>query len=241
MNSERAERVLVFLPSFNDCELLGRLTRSISELGTRFIPLVIDDGSQQPVQREALAPRTRLVRLPTNFGIGVATHVAFDHALKQSYAAIVRVDADGQHPVTAIVDLVASIKSGDADIVVGVRTNRNSGSGWRAGAAELVRNYLAAVSRWMSGGRAPSDVNSGFFAAGSNAIRVLNAIDLDRFPEPQMYMLAARRGLRIREIPIEQAAREYGRSTITLGHALRIFYAFNIMVLAELLQRSKVR
>ena len=56
-----------------------------------------------------------------------------------------------------------------------------------------------------------------------------------------MYMLAPRRGLNILEVPIEQISREFGRSTITIGHAISIIYGFSIVVLAELLQGSKAK
>jgi len=231
--------VLVFLPTFNDLELLGSLTHDVVSLGEGYSPLVIDDGSYPAVERASLAPGSMVFHAPTNFGLGTASHIAFDHALRHGYRAVVRIDADGQHPVASVPSLLAPLDEGRADIVVGVRTNRNKTSGPRNLAATIVRAYLALVARWMSGGGAPSDVNSGFFAANPKAARVLNTVRLERFPEPQMYMLAPRRGLTIAEILIEQSAREHGRSTVTLGHALRIFYGFNIVVLAELLQGSR--
>ena len=241
MNQELGSRVLVFLPTYNDLELLGDLTREIEDLGKDYTPLVIDDGSHPNVAIADLAPRSLIFRASANFGVGTATHIAFDHALRHGYRAVVRVDSDGQHPVGGIPELLAPLNAGSADIVVGVRTNRNRISSVRELAAAAVRVYLSAVAGWMSRGDAPSDVNSGFFAASAKAAQALNDVRLERYPEPQMYMLAPRRGLTIAEIQIEQLAREYGRSTITIGHALRIFYGFNIVVLAELLQGSKTR
>jgi glycosyltransferase involved in cell wall biosynthesis len=230
---------LVLIPAFNDSELLPSITKAIQDLGNSFCPLVVDDGSRAPVDQSSLAPGSLFFRFPANFGLGIATHVAFDHALACGYDALVRVDADGQHPIEAIPRLIAPIASGDADLVVAARTNRHEGSGVRAFAARMVRHYLSWVARRMTNGNAPSDVNSGFFAISSRAVKALQNVQLERFPEPQMYILAGRRGLRIREVAIEQLPREHGSSTITLGRALAVFYRFNIFVLGEILRKSE--
>jgi len=239
MNKATTNEVLVFLPTFNDLELLGDLTQEIAGLGDEYVPLVIDDGSNPSVDRSSLAPRGLVFHSPANFGVGTATHIAFDHALRHRYRAVVRIDADGQHPVSWIPRLLEPLEDETADIVVGVRTNRNCVPGVRGIAARGVRAYLSGVAKLMSHGGAPSDVNSGFFAANLRAAQILNPVRLERFPEPQMYMLAPRRGLAITEVAVEQMSREYGRSTITISHALRILYGFNIVVLAELLQGSR--
>jgi len=177
--------------------------------------------------------------MPVNFGLGVATHIAFDHALRHGFQALVRVDADGQHPIEAVSQLLSPLQNGDADIVVARRVNRSEGRGLRNIAAKVVRTYLSLVGRLMSGGATPRDLNSGFFALNREAISVLNSTLLEHYPEPQMFVLAARRGLRVVEVEVAQRTRQHGVSTVTLGHALRLLYRFNIFVLAELLQKSR--
>jgi hypothetical protein len=44
----------------------------------------------------------------------------------------------------------------------------------------------------------------------------------------------------VAEVTIEQEPRRHGSSTLTLGQALRILYRFNIFVLSDLLQKSRV-
>jgi glycosyltransferase involved in cell wall biosynthesis len=239
--TDNNRRTLVFLPTYNDRELLMSLTAGVHALGQNFQALVIDDGSQHPIRKHEIAPNTLLVRVPANFGLGMATHIAFDHALLHDYAAIVRVDSDGQHPVEMLPDLVSPIFDGTADIVVGERTNRDERTGLRELVSRMVRGYLSSIAYAMTKGQAPSDVNSGFFAANIKAAKKLNAYDLDRFPEPQMYVLAPRNGLVASGLKIEQAERQHGNSKVTLGHAVRLFYRFNIFILAELLQRSGIR
>jgi len=127
------------------------------------------------------------------------------------------------------------------DVVVAGRHNRDRISDVRSVLARVARGYLSLLSRMLTNGQAPRDVNSGFFAASRSAAEVLNGFQFERYPEPQMYVLACRRGLRLAEIAIEQLAREHGISSLTLGHAVRLTYRFSVFVLAELLQHSRVQ
>jgi dolichol-phosphate mannosyltransferase len=230
-------KVLVFVPTLNDVEHLTAIADAVRLLDGAYTILILDDGSAAPIDRMIDQNNCLHFRLPTNSGLGVCTHIAFDHALREDYSAVVRVDADGQHPVTMIPALLAELNTGAADVVVASRSNRNEGTGWRIACSRIVRSYLSAVAQLLTDGRVPSDVNSGFFAANRTAMETLNICRLERFPEPQMYILACRRGLQISEVPVEQKAREHGSSSVTLSHALRILYRFNIFVLSELLHK----
>jgi glycosyltransferase involved in cell wall biosynthesis len=229
-------KVLVFIPTLNDSEYLAEIIDNISKLDEALVVLVLDDGSAVPVKPVLSESDCLHFRLPTNFGLGVCTHIAFDHALRGGYRAIIRIDSDGQHPTAMIPELLAKLTANEADIVVASRSNRNQGSGWRFAVGRVVRGYISAIARLVTNGGVPGDVNSGFFAANLAAMKILNNCRLERFPEPQMYILACHHGLRVSEVSVEQQARKHGSSTITFGHALRIVYRFNIFVLSELLQ-----
>ena len=230
------DKVLVFVPTFNDVEYLATIVDEIQKLDGAFTVLVLDDGSAIPIRSILNRSHCLHFRLPANFGLGVCTHIAFDHALRGNYRAIIRVDSDGQHPVEMIPALLAKLTAGEADVVVASRINRNQGSGLRFAISRIARGYISTTARLMTKGMVPGDVNSGFFAANPRAMEALNSYQLERFPEPQMYILACRHSLRVAEVPVAQMARKHGSSTITFGHALRIVYRFSIFVLSELLQ-----
>lgn len=248
MSSEESTRdseLLVFIPTYNDYEVVGEIIAEIRSTLPESQILVLDDGSQ--VQDNANVfddlrsdPNILFYRLPTNFGLGVCTNIAFDFALSADYPNIVRIDADGQHLVSDIPQLLGPLREGNADLIVGTRINRNSRRGVRGSIAIVARQYMSLMARILTDRRAPLDVNSGFFAANKRAMATLNQFQYERYPEPQMYILGCRRGLRVQEVSISQREREHGSSTLTLGHALRLFYRFNIFILAEVLQRSRV-
>jgi glycosyltransferase involved in cell wall biosynthesis len=229
-------RVLVFIPTYNDVEQLAAIITEVHELNIAATILVLDDGSMEPVVTALHQLDCLHFRLPANFGLGVCTQIAFDHALRHEYDAIIRVDADGQHPVTEIPALLELLENDEADVVVATRGNRDQGSGQRAFFSRIARSYLSTLAWLLTSGSAPSDVNSGFFAANQSALKKLNANQLERFPEPQMYVLACRLGLRVGAIVVVQLARQERTSTVTVSHGLRLAYRFSIFALSELIQ-----
>ena len=233
-----ADEVLVFVPSYNDMDLVGDVVNGITALPGKFRVLVIDDGSTVGGRLDWAESEVLFVRLGDNFGLGTGTHIALDHMLRYGYRAVVRADGDGQHPVEQIPKLLAALEADDADLVVGSRINQIDGTGLGPLARRLVKWYFTRIARLITGNKAPSDVNSGFFAFNRRGAEVLNRFHLERFPEPQIFILACREGLRVKEVFIEQAERRRGSSSLGLIHAARMFFRFNIFVIAEMMRAT---
>jgi glycosyltransferase involved in cell wall biosynthesis len=227
------DRILVFIPSFGDGDSALRVAGEVRTRLPDCTVLIIDDGSHSGRVAATDDAHILTVRLADNFGLGVCTHVAIDHMLRHGYSILVRIDADGQHPGEEIVNLIAPIIAGNADVVVGTRTNHaDDGDVLR----RAVKRYYNAVAAAVTHGRAPKDVNTGFFALNAEAGARIGGHLLERFPEPELFILACRVGLRLAEIGVAQQARETGRSTLTVFHAARMFYRFNMFVLNELIR-----
>lgn len=177
-----------------------------------------------------------VARLPGNYGLGVCSHVAMDHMIAAGYDFLVRVDADGQHPEQDIPRLLEKLRDGRADIVVASRTS----DGGRLSGLNLLRGimkvYFSVVSKIVTLGKSPSDVNSGFFALNRTAAEVLNREFMERYPEPQMFVSACRRGLKLSEIEVEQRKREHGVTTLGIVAAIQLFYRFNLFIFGEMIR-----
>jgi len=239
-SAQAAEKsVLVLIPAFNEGASVAALARAVLALGAGYRPLVIDDGSQEPLEVRTLPTGTLLFRSPFNAGIGVATHIAFDHALAQGYDHVVRVDGDGQHPAERIPDLLTPILEGRADLVAGERVNQANGAGLDKGLRNLAKTYYSAIASLLTAGKAPIDVNTGFFAASRHAIERLRVVDLERFPEPQMFVSACRLGLRVTTVSIEQLDRSQGSTSLNLARALAMFYRFNLFFLQQIIESGR--
>jgi glycosyltransferase involved in cell wall biosynthesis len=229
-------KILVFIPTYNDTEFLREMTEIVTSLPGNFTPLVVDDGSTQAIDQNMVAPGTLLTRIPTNFGLGAATHIAFDHAIRHRYDVVARLDSDGQHPVTNLPNLIKPLEEGKADMAIGLRVNRDEGHGFRSLLAKSIRWYLTKVSSFVSKGKTPHDMNTGFFAVTVDAARKLNSLNLERYPEPQIFLSAHTLNITIFECPIRQREREFGRSSISIIRAVMLLGRFHILLLALWLQ-----
>jgi len=227
--------VLVLIPAFNEGRSAIGVATSVLNLGSAYRPLVIDDGSIDPIDPKDLPRGALFFRCPFNAGIGVATHIAFDHAIARGYDYVVRLDGDGQHPAERVPDVLAPLLRDEADLVAGIRINHGQGSGLR----RMAKSYYAGVASMLTGGKAPIDVNTGLFGANLAAIRRLSALDLERFPEPQMFVSACRMGLRVTSIEIAQSPRESGASSLSPLRALAMFYRFHLFVIEWLLESGR--
>ena len=110
--------ILLILPAYNEEDAIGDVLDNISQLPLDFDVLVIDDGSRDGTSRIAEERGAIVLKHQVNMGIGASTQTGFKLAFQRGYKIVVRVDADGQHPVETIPELVKSLEKG-ADIVVG--------------------------------------------------------------------------------------------------------------------------
>ena len=229
------KRVLIFIPTFDDFSQLPTIIESINALKKPYTLLVIDDGSKPTT---AAFRNCLYYRLPDNFGLGVTTHIAVDHALKYQYDILIRLDADGQHSVEDIPRILEPFYADECDLVVGERLNRFEKSDGLSSLRNLTKNYYSWSASKLTQKRAPRDVNSGFFAINKKAMEVITNSFLERYPEPQMYILIAKKRLTIKTILIEQQNRKSGDSTLNLFSAIRMFYRYTLFILGEMLNKQ---
>jgi membrane-associated phospholipid phosphatase len=120
--SLRVDSVAALMPTFGDIpsrELVEETSRHVARL------LIVDDGSPAETahELERLAAETgaELVRLPANRGKGSAVKAGLDRLLATTSApdAVLVIDADGQHPASAIPSLLTAAE--DAELVIGDR------------------------------------------------------------------------------------------------------------------------
>ena len=135
-------RIVVLIPTFNDHDEINQMVIDILKLDLNYEILVVDDGSDRPVNVDSASERVRLIRLPDNLGIGLCVGVAIDYALNIGADFLVRVDGDGQHPVESIPELVAHCRLESADLVLGCRVGSSIDS-----TDKLAR---AVMKNWMN-------------------------------------------------------------------------------------------
>jgi glycosyltransferase involved in cell wall biosynthesis len=220
-------RILVVVPAYNEHSTVAQVVADITRLGHDC--LVVDDGSTDRTAEHARAAGADVLTLRTNRGVGGALQAGFRYAVEHGYDAVVQVDADGQHPVEHIGDLLEAAHHTGASLVVGNRFHRPCSYPISFPRRRLIALFARLMSPHL--GFRPSDPTSGF--------RVIRTPLLEHFAAqfPQHYLgdtveatlAAARVGYRIVEAPVTMQPRTSGRSPVSrrraVGGLLRAYRA----------------
>ena len=210
-------RVLVIIPAYNEQESIGAVLVSLKEHAPNYDVVVIDDGSRDNTRSIARAAGAAVIRLPVNLGIGGAVQTGFKYAWRNGYDVAVQCDADGQHPVALIPDLVNRVLTGDADMVIGSRYVASTAyvpSFFR----RLGKSILSRVVDFFIGGGI-TDTTSGFRAINRKALAVLSRHYPEDYPEAEVLVILHRSGLKAIEIPVQMFSRQGGESSIRARQA----------------------
>ena len=202
--------IAVVIPAYNEEEnighVLGTMPKELMERGLCVI--VVDDGSSDRTFEVAREAGALAVRSPINRGGGAALRMGFDIARDHGAEIVVTMDADGQHLPSEIERLLAPILANDLDFVIGSRLvgQRESDS--------LVRlagiHFFNAVIRLLTPVRI-TDCSNGFRAFRTSELtRVL--LRQDQFHTSELIIDAAKKGIRIGEVPITVKRRLSGES-----------------------------
>jgi dolichol-phosphate mannosyltransferase len=223
-------RVTVVVPTFNEADNLPILARALLALPLpRLSVLVADDNSPDGTGEVAdkLAaelngpgePRISVVHRTAKEGIGRAYVDGMSRALEAGAEYVVQMDADLSHQPEVIPEMLGTMLSTDAGLVIGSRyvIGGSLSDQWGLHRRLLSRGGSAYVNMIMRLGI--RDTTGGFKLWRRD---VLDAIDLDRVRSDgfsfqiEMNHRCKQLGCRIVEIPIHFEERYSGSSKISL-------------------------
>lgn len=212
--------VLVLVPAFNEQESVGAVLAELKTHG--FSSLLISDGSTDRTADIAWTVGSKVLELPINLGVGGALRAGFKFACRHGYKAVIQVDADGQHPVTEIENLIAAANTSGAHMVIGSRFKDGAGKMDVSGIRRVVMRFLS-YSATSAAREKISDSTSGF--------RLIRTPLLDEFAKHfavnylgdtyEAVIAAGRAGYSVVEIPAGLLPRENGESTASTSAAIR--------------------
>ena len=178
--------------------------------------------------------------LSVNLGIGGAIQTGIMYAARNGFDYLVRIDGDGQHPVSEIKKVVAPILSGEADMSIGSRfitPPTSHESNFKSTSARRVGIHLFRFLNRLIIGQTITDSTSGFRAYNRKLIEYLadNYPSFD-YPEPEEITLLGVNGYKIAEVAVNMQERQHGSSSI---NALKSIYYMIKVIFAILITASR--
>lgn len=213
-------KILAAIPAYNEASRICRVVAATKPYATDVV--VIDDGSTDATALHAAAAGARVLRHCINRDLGGALQTAFAYARSSDADILVTIDGDGQFQPNEISRLVAPLREGIADVVIGSRfLQKNTVPFFRR-----CGNYAGNFVTWFFFASRVSDSQSGFRAFSRKAIAVMQLRTSGMEISSEIIKEIYQKHLRVKEVPVTVL---YDTYTLSKGQGfvrgLRTFFA----------------
>jgi glycosyltransferase involved in cell wall biosynthesis len=211
------------IAAFNEAAVIRSVVGEVAARG--YAVVVVDDGSRDDTAASARMPGVSVLRHAINLGQGAALQTGIEYAVRRGARYLVTFDADGQHSVEDIPELVAALAT--HDIALGSRFLGKQVVGASRRRMFLLRTATAMSNR-MSG-LVLTDAHCGLRAFRASAAPAL-CITQNRMAHASELLRKIRTsGLRVVEVPVTVKYTEHSMRKGQGGfQAIRILFDYFI-------------
>lgn len=211
----------VIVPVYNEEKTIAKIISLIDSVGIDKEIIAVDDASGDrslEILRGISLPCLRVIAHPRNMGKGAAFRTGLDNAKGE---IVIIQDADLEYDPRDYLKLIPPILNNQADMALGARFSEGY-TGLRL--HQLGNRVLTALHNLLFGGRL-NDLYTCYKAARREVFQGLG-LKSDGFSiEQEIMAKAARKKLRIIEVPIEYHPRSYAD-----GKKIRYYDAFKVIL-----------
>ena len=193
-------RVVAAIPAYNEAASIAEVVRATRRYVDEVV--VVDDGSSDATAQIARGAGASVVRHHVNRGKAAGIVTACRAAAERGADVLVLLDGDGQHDPDEIPRLLAPVRRGEADVVVGSRflDLRNPIPFYRT-----IGQRVLNLATHLGSGIPCSDSQCGYRALTRRAFTALELRETflhGLAVESEMQFEIAARGLRLAEVPV---------------------------------------
>jgi len=201
---------VLVIPAFNEARAIGRVIGDIPDTLVDEV-VVVNNASTDETEQNAHAAGATVLHEPRQ-GYGWACLRGIDYAKTKQPDVVVFLDGDYSDHPDEMPRLVAPIRRGEADFVLGSRIRGETEPGAMLPQAQIGNRIACTLMRWLWGADY-TDLGP-FRAIRFRDLLALNMQDTTFGWTIEMQIKAVRAGLRIREVPVSYRKR-VGVSKIT--------------------------
>jgi len=215
--------VIAGIPAYNESKYIGTIVLSARQYVNEVI--VVDDGSTDNTVEIARLAGAEVVQHPRNRGYGAAIQTILDEARKRDPDILVILDSDAQHNPKEIPNLLKPISEG-YDFVIGSRKKQaNRIPLYRRVGQRLISRSVNVLSNDRL-----TDSECGFRAFSRKAIETLNLKENGMAISAETVAEAARKNLKIAEVPISVIYNKDSSTLNPITHGLGVLTKIVVMI-----------
>jgi GT2 family glycosyltransferase len=221
------KEIMVIIPAYNEAENLKELLKRIpSKIKGRNVGvLVVDDGSSDNTKEVVIQAGDLVAQNKINRGQGAASRLGYDVLVRNNVQIGVTMDADNQQMPEEIEKLVEPVLNNEYDLVIGSRV---LGTTYKNTMLRSMGVLFFTRIINLATGLKLTDCSSGFKAFNVSKMSKLNLREA-QFQSTEVILEAAKKGLRIGEVPMTVLERKYGTSKKGTNLKYGLFFAKTIL------------
>ena len=189
--------LIIGIPAYNEEKNIASMILKLKESADKII--VCNDGSTDLTGKISEELNVITIHHKENLGYGAAIRSIFLKAKELGGDILVTFDADGQHMIADIKNVISPIEKKQSDVVIGSRflTKSNSVPQYR----KLGINIITKVTNSTLNEKL-TDAQSGFRAYSKNVLRKIIPTDTGMGVSTELLIKSSSLGFRISEVPI---------------------------------------
>ena len=192
-------KIIVGIPAFNEEKNIASIITKLSTIADTI--LVCDDGSTDLTATIAKKIGAVVIKHEKNLGYGAAIRSLFLKAKDLDGDVLVTFDADGQHRIDDIENVIKPIVNQEADLVIGSRfldeSEKEVPQYRKVGIKVITKITNASIKKQLT------DSQSGFRAYSRKIISELNPSETGMGVSTEILIKASSKDFRIAEVPIK--------------------------------------
>ena len=197
--------------------------------------IVINDGSTDATRKVCVRRGYNILDLPVNVGLSGAIKSGMRYANYYGYDYVVQIDGDGQHDPKYIDMMMVSMKTTEADIIIGSRFKTEK----KPFNARMIGSQIITWAiRVTTKGKYIGDVTSGMRLFNKKMIKRFG-YEMHYSPEPDTLAYLLNSGVKIEEVQVEMYERRAGVSYLNFKNS--IWYMMKMMFSILLFQWFRVK